>query len=376
MKFTHPLISDTDGWGLMTGPNKASPHNHMVYWGVPNLEEDPTFEGQVNQTRQIYAPTDFYYVDIRQQFKGAEPNSYEEWGAYFYTCDGYGVSFGHVGEPSVELKNILGMKEGDCPIDLDKDPCGLNFTRSENGVEIWEYDEDFSQSNGEIVVPAGTPLFKTSGYANFDFGIDLYGLDENELRDLPTYGYSINPWRSGAGKTICPLLLFEEPMKSEYLSLLGDFSCGPMNQDVPGTAMGLWYPSPSPETIPNVARWRDENEWDPIWMYEDFRFSHSGLHAVTSGHFQFGLENVEQGYRYEVADDGFVNRRWDEVVAGNVYCMELGPSSNVFEHDNLTKTMLVSVSQDGLHLTLEAVDGSVCGDGPWSFSGNQSTYYR
>ena len=376
MKFTHPLISDTDGWGLMTGPNKASPHNHMVYWGVPNLEEDPTFEGQVNQTRQIYAPTDFYYVDIRQQFKGAEPNSYEEWGAYFYTCDGYGVSFGHVGEPSVELKNILGMKEGDCPIDLDKDPCGLNFTRSENGAEIWEYDEDFSQSNGEIVVPAGTPLFKTSGYANFDFGIDLYGLDENELRDLPTYGYSINPWRSGAGKTICPLLLFEEPMKSEYLSLLGDFSCGPMNQDVPGTAMGLWYPSPSPETIPNVARWRDENEWDPIWMYEDFRFSHSGLHAVTSGHFQFGLENVEQGYRYEVADDGFVNRRWDEVVAGNVYCMELGPSSNVFEHDNLTKTMLVSVSQDGLHLTLEAVDGSVCGDGPWSFSGNQSTYYR
>ena len=376
MTFTHPLISDTYGWALSTGPNKASPHNHMVYWGVPYLEGEPTFEGQVNQTRQIYAPTDFYYADIRQGFRGDEPNVYEEWGAYFYTCDGYSVSFGHIGQPSIELKKILNLKEDVCPFDLDRDPCELNFSRSENGIVMWEHGEDFSSSNGEVLVPAGTPLFKTSGYANFDFGLDLYGLDENELRNLPTYGYSINPWRSDAGKTICPLLLFEEPMKSDYLDLLGDFSCGPINQDVPGTAMGLWHPSRSPETIPNLALWHDESEWDPIWLYEDFRFSHSGLHAATSGHFQFGLENIDQGYRYEIADDGFVNRRWDEVVPGNIYCMELGPAINVFEHDKPSKTILVSVSDDGLEITLEAVDGSVCGGGPWSFSGNQTTYYR
>ena len=165
-------------------------------------------------------------------------------------------------------------------------------------------------------------------------------------------------------------------MKSEYLSLLGDFSCGPMNQDVPGTAMGYWYATPSPKTPPRMARLEGDDEWDTIWLYEDYRFSHNGFHNIASGHNTFGLERAESGYRYEVTDQGLTNRRWDEVVTGSIYCMELVKATSVFGTEKSKQTMLVSLSEDGLKLTVEASGDSVCGAGPWNFQDNQRDFYR
>ena len=115
------------------------------------------------------------------------------------------------------------------------------FILSQNSPEP-SCAEDSCRWDFPTFIPSGTPLFKSSGFSGgFDFGLLLAGLTAAELQQQPGYGYSITPWRTGgSGKAVCPLEYFQEPLRSEYKKFLGDFNCGPFNQDVPGTAMGFW----------------------------------------------------------------------------------------------------------------------------------------
>lgn len=229
-------------------------------------------------------------------------------------------------------------------------------------------------------IRAGTPIWKSSGYSTgFDLGLQLFGLTAEELQKHPSYGYSINPWVHSGANSVCTLEYFPEPYRAAYLeSMVG--KCGPFNQDVPGTAMGIWLPIPPPAdgNIPEHGR---GTEWDllgegntsGLYLYESWL--DEAVHKLNIGS---QLPEIPAGmYRIETVADGLVNRAWDSVVPGEIYCAELRRQTAVWGWDDtVTGVVLVEVSEDGRTLTIEAITGMECPDGRYAFSSHAQKMYR
>ena len=259
---------------------------------------------------------------------------------------------GHIAEPSDEMKKVLDSVEPHC----------------EDSNCTW---------NGPAFIKAGTPIFESSGYSSgFDFGLSLVGLTDEELHQQPSYGFSITPWRSPAGNSVCPLEYFLEPLRSKYLELMPDSECGPFNQDVPGTAMGFWMPSPTPDIIPLTPSERGVDEWETIWLYLDpFQPETHSMHAISVGNNNFGLDKGQYGFRF--VSEGLVNLRWDLVKPGNTYCSELRTLENYQSFSSLVENILIlELSEDGDALTVGALPNNTCGNEPWIFQGGERTFYR
>ena len=377
-KFTHHLIDPKNVSQIMFGPGShIAPHEHMAYWGLwgPenkgvdlfNPDANPTPVTNISSEKplhvsyqvQLFAPIDIYRIDVREGSRlTPDGTEYIEWGGYLYTCNGHQLMLGHIGDPSDELKKILADT---------KPECGTFSARGGEKECIWVTD---------TLIPSGTPIFKNSGYTGaLDFGLSLAGLTDKQLQEQYGYGYSITPWRSGAKTAVCPLEYFIEPIKSEYLELLRDFRCGPFNQDVPGTAMGYWLPSPSPKSPPLMAHWKGDDEWETIWLFQSF--IDNTEYAITVGNNTFGLDYNEAQYYFTAVTDGVVNRGWDSIKTGQNYCSELKKGSNMYERDTqIHKILILSLSEDATELTIEAIDKDACGTGPWKFQGNARIFYR
>ena len=198
-------------------------------------------------------------------------------------------------------------------------------------------------------------------------------MTSQELQQQPGYGYSVTPWRTSSGNAVFPLEYFSEPFKSEYSDLLGGYTCGPFNQDVPGTAMGFWFPSPSPDTFPGFSSPRDVDEWTTVWLFESYL--DSSINSINVGNNTFGLN---QGtYSYITSDIGPINQRWDAIKAGQTYCIELKRQINNSEiGSEVHKIMMIGVYEDGTKLMLEVVDSDKCASGPWDFQEEATTFHR
>lgn len=367
-RFSHQLANPEDVLQLMFGPGShIEPHEHMLYWESGTAKEIETVPGtkkQVSRKIQLYAPTDIYRIHVGETNRSTEEgDTYIEWGGYLYTCDGHQLMLGHIGEPSDEVEAIL----------ADTEPtCGQLSGAAREGELGCTWVTD-------TVIPSGTPLFKSSGYAGaFDFGLSLFGLTAEQLQEQPGYGYSITPWRVASGRAVCALEYFPEPFRSEYLKRLRDsatgelLECGPFNQDVPGTAMGFWLPSPSPESVPLQESERRVDEWDTLWLFMDN--TDSSTHIISVGNNTFGLDYGQ--YAIHTVSEGLVNRNWDSVVPGPTYCAELRESWSDSYESIVQKTIVMQVSENGKSFTIEAQENGKCGNGPWDFQGNERRFYR
>ncbi|MDP6178221.1 MAG: hypothetical protein QGG81_10485, partial [Acidimicrobiales bacterium] len=88
----------------------------------------------------------------------------------------------------------------------------------------------------------------------------------------------------------------------------------------------------------------------------------------------FGLEYGN--FVIETRDEETVNRRWDEVVAGDVYCAELLQADSAFSHESTPSAIaLLELSTDGQSLTIEGYARSECVDG-LDFGGRARIFYR
>jgi hypothetical protein len=364
--FTHQFANPEDVGQLMFGPGgHIEPHEHMLYWESGAAEDIETVPGKKRQESrkiQLYAPIDIYRIDLGYANRTTKDgDKYVEWGGYLYTCGGHQLMLGHIGEPSDEMLSVLAEVEPTCDLVSSYNP--------EPGC-TWRLD---------TFIPSGTPIFKNSGYTGaFDFGLSLFGLTSKELQKQPGYGYSITPWRVGSGRAVCPLEYFPEPLRSEYRKLLRDsmtgelLECGPFNQDVPDTAMGFWLPSPSPETPPMDPSEAFEDEWETIWLFQSN--NDPSVHILSVGNNTFGL-NYGQ-YQIPTISEGVVNRRWDAIKPGDVYCAEFTEAQNEGFELPIEKILVMRLYGDGLALTMEAINGDKCGDGPWTFQGGEQTFYR
>ena len=336
--FSHQLVAPKDVMEIMFGPGShVWPHEHMTYWGVA---------GEV----QLYAPTDIFRIDLRTgSLSDLERDPYTEWGVALYLCDGHALGLGHVAEPSDVILAILADAERECDV-------GCRW-------------------NTETFIPAGTPIFKSSHYVGaLAVGLTVAGLTAKQLQELPGYGYSITPWRAPGGNAVCSLEYFPEPIRSDYLNLLHSSTCGPFNQDVPGTAMGYWMPSPSPDIFPSLPSERDvPAEEEIIWLHQTV--TESSMHTISVGSTTFGLDFGH--YVYTTFSSGLVNSRWDFVKPGHTYCTELQKKINQYMwEEDVERILLTRLSENGASLTVEATNNDKCGDGPWSFQGGERTFYR
>lgn len=351
--FTGPVVDSGDVESVMFHPGgHVTPHDHMAYWSTG----EPTYPSGLLRSKQVQltAPADVFAVNLGWEQRTDEAEgTYLEWGAYLTFCDGHIAMFGHVGRPTGELLEILNA--GVLLESMSGDPdCNL-------GGDVAAAAGEGCRRSVEALVPAGTALFHSSGITGgFDFGLSLVGLTVDELMEHPSYGFSIMPWRSASGKSVCPLDYFPEPWRSDYLALLASDRCGPFNQDVPETAMGLWFPSPSlDQPPPPWEPWPNE-EFESIWLFA--YHDDSSKHELTVPDDSFGLEYGN--FVIATRDEGTVNRRWDEVVAGDVYCAELLHADSAFSHESTTSAIaLLELSTDGQSLTIEGFDRSECADG-------------
>ena len=362
-KFSHKVVDVKDIEGIFFGSGShVAPHDHMATWSLRSVENGVVTQGgkrQIAERVQLYTPTDIFYINVQKENRitggriknPGEPGglTYVEWGGYLYACDGHVLMIGHLIEPSDEMNAILLEKERIC----DKHSCRWKFS---------------------TFIPSGTPIFRTSGYVGiFDFGLRLAKMTSEELQQQPGYGFSITPWRISSGNAVCPIEYFPEPLKSEYMELLNSYKCGPFNQDVPGTAMGFWYPSSSPETFPGFSIPRDVDEWETIWLYQSYRDSSN--YSINVGNNSFGLDQGR--YSYIKSKNGIINQPWDEMKPGQTYCVELKHQINNSEIKNeVHKIMMVDISKDGDQLIVEAINNDKCGSGPWKFQGGERTFYR
>ena len=362
--FTAPVVDPADVESVMFHPGgHVTPHDHMAYWSTG----EPTYPSRLLRSEQVQltAPADAFAVNLGWERRGDEEDPYLEWGGSLTFCDGHFAGFGHVGQPTGELLGILNA--GVLLESMSGDPdCNLG------GDEAAAAGEGCRRSI-EAFVPAGTALFHSSGIsAGFDFGLSLVGLTVDELMEHPSYGFSIMPWRSGSGQSVCPLEYFPEPWRSDYLALLASDRCGPFNQDVPETAMGLWFPSPSLDQPPPPWEPRPNEEFESIWLFA--YHDDSSKHELTVPDDSFGLEYGN--FVIATQDEGTVNRRWDEVVTGDVYCAELLRADSAFTHESTPSAIaLLELSTDGRSLTIEGFDRTECADG-LDFGVGARTFHR
>ena len=323
---------------------------------------------------QLYAPADIYIMNFgRSVGESHDGGTYEEWGVYTLICGGYSLFWGHVGRPIEEILDQFRTTDPvewtDCPVSTAEQAS----VTTEIGHCRWFMKLD-------PPISAGTPIWKSSGYSSgFDFGLQLFGLTAEELRQHPSYGYSINPWVHSGGNAVCTLEYFPEPYRTAYLESMAG-RCGPFNQDVPGTAMGMWLPIPPPAdgSIPDHGHgtvWDKLGEGDTSGLYLYESWLDESVHKLN---IWSQLPDIPAGmYRFETVSNGLVNREWDSVVQGEVYCAELRRQTSIWgSDDRVTALVLVEVSQDGRTLTIEGITGAQCPGGRYSFSTDVHKMYR
>lgn len=376
--FTHRVVDTGDATPFFWVED-VYPHEHMVYWTTPRLNEGSFQPAGIPNTEQVqlYAPADIYFMQVwRIVDESYGGGTFEDWKMSTTICNGYRLNFGHVGRPVeeilVEVRKTVSVDWSDCPVSTTEE--ALVTTRA--GSCVWRVFFD-------PPISAGTPILKSSGYTTgFDLGLELLGLTAEELRQQPSYGYSINPWAYSGGRSVCTLEYFPEPYRTAYLESM-ESRCGPINQDVPGTAIGVWLPIPPPAdgSVPDRGPgtvWQSmgvggEGLASGLYLFEDWV-----IESVHRLHIGSQLPDIPAGkYRIETVSGGLVNREWDSVVAGNVHCAELRPQWAVSGWDDtVSGVVLIEVSEDGRTLTIEGSTETQCPEGQYSFSADAHTMYR
>ena len=374
--FSHPFADPDDVRGSFWHED-PNPHDHMVYWstrpaggdwGDPSPEINPYLGG--SEPVQTYAPTDIYALNIGREVRESDGVQWVEWHGYTFYCEGRYSGWAHMDKPS---EAILGVLREQSPVDWIDCPV-------ESGAEALETSE-LGECRWFVyldpVFPAGAPIWKSRGLGTgFVFSLLLAGLTAEQLREQPGYGYSVYPWRTSAGNAVCPLEFFAEPFRSEYFQNLSG-GCGPMNQDVPGTAMEVWHTIPSmvDGTVTPKSEWDIDNDGysTSLSLYQDSR--DGSTHIFYIGDF---TQSVPAGrYRIPTVSSGFVNRRWDEVVPGAIYCSELTEQTSMYGwNEYISQVVLVEVSADGMSIKIEGRPEIECGSGPYSFSSEAITLHR
>jgi hypothetical protein len=247
----------------------------------------------------------------------------------FSSCENFRGEFTHVSSFSDQLK--AEFKNLDCEVEELSDG---KITR------CWTNDLNIELHPGDVLGTVGGPGY----WSNFDLGAWDYSEEH----------YLLNPdrWFEDSAFVVCPLDYSTPELKSELYERIGGWNgekrtieplCGDIYVDIKGTAQGYWFPKGSEKRYSssrNIALVHDNIDPEKA--------------AFSIGN---DVDEFDPGvYYFSPKDNGKVNRDFDDVVPGEVYCFEFNDFSIIVE--------LITDSE----LKIEKRSSGKCGGGLWSFS--------
>jgi hypothetical protein len=297
----------------------------------------------------IYSPGDIYITKMN----GSNPNSKDE-------RKGYGIEFA----ACEELRGGMGFtslagrlqKEFVEPFDF----CQEHTVRG--SAERGDLTYTMCEKSGLMIkVEAGEMLGGIEGKAKNTLNWGMY-----DLRQEPLPFANPGRWIEKILHTVCPLDYFTPELKTQLKSRLGNIYgnsprtiepiCGEVEQDVPGTAQGAWFIEGTPV--------------DPMVTSDQSKhlsLAHDNVDP-TKPVFVIGYSQKDiepQKYFFESVSSGFINRDFDEVIPGQVYCYD---NLSYIHPDQFFQISILLTMPDENTLHLGKNGQNTCGTGPWDFS--------
>ncbi len=254
-------------------------------------------QGESTRTVPLKAPGEVYILDVSSSFD--EMGKIDEYSIGFALCkDVYGY-FKHVKGLSEELKK-----------ELDNTSCEQMTQNPGGGCNKRPF---FKVNPGTVIGEVGHKQ------GNFDFGaydyrIKLNYINPSSYGDLSAEGFG----RPRLLSVVCPLDLYDEPMKAEIYSKVNGNNnpkCGNVMQDIPGTIQGSWFYNGG----------RADLEWDKHLTFGYDNEEPSKAIIAISGVIGDPLRWV-----FTPSNSGENNRKFEDVKNdGKIYCYDSGGSGRL-----------------------------------------------
>lgn len=269
--------------------------------------------------------------------------TYDEYSLGFTVCGKLMLTFGHVGPVSEKIQAALTAAA---------QPRCNDYTTGPDSVHACLYVI-------RLDVAAGEQIALSSGRAA---GIDLGAFDDSKQQAF------IHPERYHGEMrfNLCPLDLFEPPMRTQLMAKVADFNgkpktkepiCGSVNQDVAGTTQGNWFKDVKELNIEDNNLALVHDVFDPAKPVFSIGNSLTGLASGT--------------YNFALKQSGTINRDFNMIKPdGQVYCFE------ELTKGNARANIIILLTLDNAEtLRIEARRSTSCA-GTLTLSESAVIYYR
>ncbi|HLC85900.1 MAG TPA: hypothetical protein VJG30_01275 [Candidatus Nanoarchaeia archaeon] len=321
--------------GNLGPPSHTFPTNHLYFY-TQRLKPGDFNSGPVEVP--VVSPGDMWITSIASS-EHLSGEKFTDYSLTFSPCKDFEAYFHHVSSLSPKLSEAFGSG-GDCD---EYSTGGKSYRRCEKSMNI-------KVSAGEIIGTAG----KFKSQHALDFGA-------SDFRTPPLNYANPSRWYKRQKHLVCSIDYFSPEVRSLLQSKLGSHDgsvrrtvqpfCGEVEQDVSGTAQGVWFVEGAEETYPEDPHLSlVYDNIDPARGVFSVGTSVKGLRSST--------------YYFIPSKNGFVNRDFKDVKAdGNIYCYE-----TVDSFSNFPKNFIILLQlADEKTLRLEKKDFVKCVE-PLGFS--------
>ncbi len=325
--------------GNLNPPQHTFPANHL-YFGIG------VSQNGVPLNTSLFAPGNTTIVSIGSN--NANPQ-HTEYTVYFSSCGQFLAYYDHVTSLSPTLRALFTPPFSECSTDP--------FTGRAQCVK-----------NLDVKVSAGQYIGTAGGFLGAPPSFDFAAVDYR----LSPLAFTVQSHYDNMNlHYVCAINYFTPSLASRLDSILGLGSekritppiCGSINQDVPGTAQGNWFPLGMNFASGNLS--------GTIALVHNNINTTIGVFSIgnsmTSLGFQSGL------YSFDPKNSGLVNLDFEHVRPGQVYCYETAFGFGSLQSQTMPSTVILVQLLDNSTLRIGLLPGSSgsCGTGPWNFTNGQ-----
>lgn len=312
------------------------PTDHIYF----DITESTPNEGRKDLVT-VYSPGDIVITSVSSSEHTSATPVYTDYFLDYWVCEDVKGRLGHVSSISDKITSELGEPSSACN----------EYETGGNHYKLCEYNTRIEISAGEIIGTAGGNPHQCC--------LDMWTID---YRMEPLEYANPDRWVEGkkadAFYIACPADYFVYDIKEELYDKFGYWIvkrtiepiCGSIDQDILGTAQGIWYANGA-----------------PLFSGEDPHLAlvHDNVDP-TIGAFSIGrsIEGIDSAvYQFTPRDSGLVDRKFSQVIPGEVYCYE---AKTIYEETPGFTIILELPTETSLRI--EKRNETSCGSGGWEFS--------
>ena len=288
----------------------------------------------------LYAPADIWITSIRGSEHLSENPIFIDYGLEFYLCSGLQGLFAHVSTISAEMAALL------------KEPYQQEDTYEAGGKSYRMFEKAVN-----IKVKAGEQIGTVGGRA----GQNALDLSFYDFGSAPLAYANPSRWYGKLFYVVCALDYYSEELKPVLEAKLGYGKprtikplCGEVNQDISGSAQGVWFVKGTTDTYPE----------DPhITLAHDNFDPGYAVFSIGRSLANYGLDAGV--YSFTLRDTGLVDRDFKDVKPdGNIYCYDVNQN---YQGRTEYKASIQLQLTDATTLRM-GTKSSKCGSSPWNLA--------